>query len=164
MAIRNEIAYKKMFWQLTRIGLLISLVAGAAAGQSPPSRSASSGAKSVSPAVHSIEWEQVPLGDAIGRLKAVSGANVYLDRRVDPTLRVDVKVEDAGVEEIIARLAAASSLGHARLERLYFIGPPQTAERLVALAALRRRDVAALPADWRHSLLARHRIVWPQLT
>ncbi len=153
-----------MFWRLTRIGALISLVAGVALGQSPPPRTASSGAISVPTAVHSVEWEQVLLGDAIGRLKAVSGANVFLDRRVDPTQQVDLKLENAGLEEIVARLAAVRSLGYGRLERLYFIGPPQTAERLVALAALRRRDVAALPADLRRSLLERHRIVWPQLT
>ncbi|MEX2092709.1 MAG: hypothetical protein WD971_08535 [Pirellulales bacterium] len=153
-----------MFWRLTRIGLLISLAAGVAGGQSPPPGTASGGAKTAPTAAHSVQWEQVPLGDAIGRLKGVSGAEVLLDRRVDPTQRVDLKLEDAGVEEIVARLAAACSLGHTRLERLFYIGPPQTAQRLVALAALRRRDVAAVPAELRRSLSERRRIVWPPLT
>lgn len=164
MATRLEIASKKMFWRLTRIGLLISLAAGVAGGQSPPAGTASSGAKSAPTAAHSVQWEQVPLGDAIGRLRGVSGADVLLDRRVDPAQRVDLKLENAGVEEIVARLAAACSLGHTRLERLFYIGPPQTAQRLVALAALRRHDVAAVPAELRRSLSERRRIVWPPLT
>jgi hypothetical protein len=163
-AFGNEIASKRMFWRLTRFGVLISQMAGAAAGQANAPATDSLGAKSVYAAAHSVEWEQLPLGDAIGRLKAVSGVEVFLDRRVDPTQRVDLKLENARTEGIVARLAAARSLGHARLGPLFYIGPPQTAERLVALAALRRRDGAAVPVEFRRSLLERRRIAWPPLT
>lgn len=153
-----------MFWRLTRFVVLISQIAGAAAGQSPPTATDSGGANSLRPATHSVVWEQLPLGDAIGRLKSLSGAVVVLDRRVDPNQRVDLKLENADAEEIVARLATACSLGHTRLAQLTYFGPPQTTQRLVALAALRRRDVAALPVALRRSLMERRRIVWPPLT
>jgi hypothetical protein len=87
-----------------------------------------------------------------------------LDRRVDPSERIDLSLRDAAVEQIIAQLAAACSRGHCQLERLFYIGPPHTADRLLGLAALRRKDVAALPTDQRQSLSVRRRIVWPRLS
>jgi CO/xanthine dehydrogenase Mo-binding subunit len=61
-----------------------------------------------------------------------------------------------------AELADASTLGYTRWEHWFQLGPPKTATRMKTLAALRRKEVAALPADVRESLLERRRIVWPR--
>ena len=151
-----------MVWRLTLLGMLLFAHADIAAGQpsTPPSLHSGGDSRSARVRDHSVHWERVPLGDAVERLKAVSGVSVFLDRRVDPNQRINLSMQHAAAEEIVAQLAAACSLGHCRLERLFYVGPPRTADRLRALAALRRKDVAALAADGRRTTSTRRRIVW----
>jgi type II secretory pathway component GspD/PulD (secretin) len=158
-----QIASKKLLCRLTLAGVLTSLAAGAVQAQSNPSAPAAN-ARVKAAGNYSIEWDQVPLGEALDRLRKVSDADVFVDRRVDPNQRLSLSVANASVEEIVARLAATCDLGECRLGELHYIGPTPVATRLVSLAAERRRAIAALPAESRKALLARRRIVWPRLT
>ena len=154
-----------MPWQLTRIAVLISLLAEVAAGQplSPPDQ-AGERPPSRHATAHSVHWVELPLGAAIERLESSAGADLFLDRRVDPNRKVSLSLTNASAEEIVAALASACDLGFARFRRLYYLGPPRIAARLTTLAAMRRQEVAALPTKQRQSLLERRRIVWPRLT
>jgi hypothetical protein len=158
-----EKSSEKMFCRLTVFWLLISLGGGMAAAQNRPTgrKPAKSPARS---AIYSVHWQRLPLGSAVERLRAISQVELFIDRRVDPGQRIDLELSDAPVDEIVAQLALASSLGNARIGRLYYLGPQQSAKRLAALVALRRRDVNSLPPEARASLLERRRIAWPQLT
>ena len=154
-----------MVWQLTRIGLLISLAAAATADNLSAQNSLPSGGRPpVRGDTYSVHWEQLPLGLARARLKAMAGTTVFLDRRVDPNQPIDLSLSNATADEIVARVANACSLGVARLESLLYLGPPQAAERLRGLAAMRRKDVASLADDERRSLSERRRIAWPRLS
>ena len=159
----TEIASKKMFCRLTQLGALISLIAATSASQSPATNNAKPGSTS-SATTHSVEWRDLPLGAAIHRLQSVTGVELFVDRRVDPNRRIDLVVSNATIDQIVAELSAKYSLGWTRLERILYVGPPQTADRLSALAAIRRRDENALPPGARQSLMDRRRIVWPRLT
>lgn len=154
-----------MLRQLTRCAVLVWLFAEATLGQSPPppekARQQSLPRRATS---HSVQWVHVPLGQAIERLRSAAGVEMFLDRRVDPNLPINLSLSDASSEEIVARLAIACELGFARCEQLFYLGPPQTAARLKALATMRRKDVSRLPTKERQSLLKRQRIVWPRLT
>jgi hypothetical protein len=154
-----------MSWQLTRIAVLISLLAQTALGQPlPPPEKVSKTLRSDRATTHSIHWVQLPLGEAIARLESTAGAELFLDRRVDPNRPVDLSLADASTDEIVAALANVCGLGYARCGQLYYLGPTHVAARINTLAAMRRRDVAALSAKQRQSLLERRRIVWPRLT
>ncbi len=159
-----EIATKKMVWQLTLFSLLISSFAIHAQSQSARSTAPESGSKPIGVAVYSIHWQHLPVAAAASRLEELTGAIVMLDRRVDPTQRVDLELEDLSTVEIIAQLAANCALGDTRFERLYYIGPRPVADRLAALATLRRREVASMLAPLRKTLMARRQIGWPALT
>jgi hypothetical protein len=151
-----------MFCRLTQIGALISLVAATSAAQSPVTKNVpATPARTIN---HSVEWQELPLKAAIKRLESGTGAEIFVDRRVDPNRRLDLTVAYASVDQIIAELAAKCSLGWARVDRLFYVGPQQTADRLTALAAIRRRDVNELSPEARLSLMDRRRIVWPRLT
>ena len=164
-SIGSRFAAKNMRCPLTNLAVVFSLLVEAAFGQSTEKISPA-GEKSLSrrATTHSVQWEQLPLGAAIKRLNTLSGNRLLLDRRVDPNQLVNLSLPHATVEEIVAELANACTLGYTRWEHLFYLGPPQTAAHLKALAAQHRKDVAALPADQRQSLLERRRIVWPRLT
>jgi hypothetical protein len=153
-----------MFCRLTLIGLMICLAASLAHGQTKPKSPLARGRNAAHAAVLSVDWNRLPFGDAVARLRSVATVDVFVDRRVDPDQPVDLSLENARVDEIIARLATSQELGHARLGTLNYIGPATVSDRLVALAALRRREVAQLPQDKKTSLTERRRIVWPTLT
>jgi hypothetical protein len=152
-----------MFCRLTLVWLLISLATTPIAAQPAATNRAVDGVSARGAAV-SVEWRELPLSDAIRRLKSVETVELLLDRRVDPNQRISLEVAHAQADEIIARIAEVCSLGHARIGQLFYLGPRQTAERLTALARARRREVNKLPADARQSLSERRRIAWPQLT
>ena len=145
--------------------VLISFLVGAATAGSFAQPSLDSGSsRPARAATHSVHWEQLTLGDAVERLKAVSGAAIVLDRRVDPDERINLSLRDASVDDVIARLSAVCSLGHIRIETLFYMGPREVAERLPTLAIERRREIFQLPADQRRGLVERRRIVWPRLS
>lgn len=154
---------EKMFCWLTVFWLLISLAGSAAVGQSPTGHRAPTDAAARF-ATYSVHWQRLPLKDAVERLQTVSGANVLVDRRVDPSVRIELEVSDASVDAIVKQLATASSVGYARIGPLFYLGPEHSAERLASLVARRRRDVNSLSPEARTTLLERRRIAWPQLT
>jgi len=149
-----------MFCRLTLLVLLISLPAGALVGQSTRSRTP----RAAAGATHSVRWEQLPLADAVDRLNEISLSDVLIDRRVDPNQLVTLTLSNATVDEVAAELAAACSLGVARLGHVIYLGPKQTADGLAALVALRRKEIAALPDGIRRAFTERRKIVWPRLT
>jgi hypothetical protein len=151
-----------MFCRLTLVCLLISLSTSPLAAQSTATNRASDG-DSARGVAFSVEWRELPLADALRRMESLEAVELFLDRRVDPNQRISLAVAHARADEIVARLAGACGLGYAPFGQLFYVGPRQTAERLTALAAARRREVNKLPPDARKSLLARRRIAWPQL-
>jgi hypothetical protein len=114
---------------------------------------------------HSIHWEGIPLRDAVTRLNAVSeSVVVFLDRRADPSERIDLTLQSASVRRVVDELGAKCSLGVSQWDELIYLGPQERADQLATLAAIRRQEVAGLAADVRRSLSKRKRINWPRLT
>src|SRR2546423_9914699 len=88
--------------------------------------------KPATPRSASIHWQRVPLRDAIGRLHTLFDETVFVDRRVDPGLRVSLDIEAASAEEVVVAIAAAQQLSEARLGKLTYLGPRGIAEQLPA--------------------------------
>jgi hypothetical protein len=149
-----------MFCRLTLLALLISLPASALVGQSTRPRTQ----RAAVDATHSVRWEQLPLADAVDRLNEISLGDVLLDRRANPNQLVTLALNNATADEVAAELAAACSLGVAKLGHVIYLGPKQATDGLVALVALRRKEIAALPEGVRRGFTERRKIVWPRLT
>jgi hypothetical protein len=144
---------EKMFCWLTLWAALILLGAGVGAAQERPAIGK-----------FSVRWQNLPLGEAVARLRQVTGTAIFIDRRVDPDQRVTFSASNASVENVLSNLASSTRLGHARLGRLYYLGPQVTADGLAALAAKRRNEIATLAPPLKNSLLGRRRLIWPRLT
>lgn len=110
-----------------------------------------------------IHWQRVPLREAIGRLREFSGDTVFVDRRIDPTMRVSLDIVAGSAEEVVAALANGKDLGVARLGSVVYLGPSASAEQLRALAAARSQDAIRLPAGVRRAITERRPINWDRL-
>ena len=111
-----------------------------------------------------IHWDRVPLRDALPRLAEVFEEPVFVDRRVDPNRRLSLNVKAASLDDVLAAIAAESSLGVSRLGALAYLGPRPAAEQLRTVATLRRDEAARLTAGRRAGLLRQEPINWPRLT
>jgi hypothetical protein len=127
-------------------------------------RIATGGSAKASQRTATIHWQRVPLRDALGRLHALFDDTVFVDRRVDPNMRVSLDIEADSAEEVVAGIAAASDLGVARLGPLVYLGPSGAAEQLRAISAARSQEVGRLPADLRASLTRKQPIGWARLS
>lgn len=112
----------------------------------------------------SIHWQDLPLRDAISRLKDLFSETVFVDRRIDPGLRVNLDIEATSAEEVIRAIAADRELGVGRLGAIVYLGPIAEAEQLRGLAAARATEVARLPADLRSALTSKQSRSWPRLS
>ena len=150
--VRRKIVREKMFCRLTSLALLFSCLIGVGWAQlrGPVNQ-------------FSVEWQNLPLADAIDRIKAVTHVPIFVDCRVDKNCRIHFTATNASVDDVLANLASSASLGVVRIGPLYYLGPRDTAERLSSLAAERRREVAVLTADMRGLLTERRRLLWPRL-
>ncbi|MGD9632773.1 MAG: hypothetical protein AB7G28_10595 [Pirellulales bacterium] len=151
--MNRNFLHEKMFCQLTLLALLF--LAGSAATR---------GQDRAPVGVFSVGWQNLPLANALDRLRAVTEADVFLDRRVDPSQKVQLTAANASIDEVLSSLAASIGLGYARIGRLHYVGPVETATRLPKLVAEQRRDMATLDVELRRSLLGQRRLAWPRLT
>jgi type II secretory pathway component GspD/PulD (secretin) len=161
-------AQQKWMWGLVvlSVWLTCDVAAAQSDGAKPrlsldPSRSPRRQAPRQTATIH---WQSVPLRDAIARLKPLFDETVFVDRRVDPTLRVTLDIEATSAEQVMNALAAAQDLGVARLGKLIYLGPSAAASQLPAIAALRGKEAARLPLEMRTSLAGRKRFSWPRLS
>jgi hypothetical protein len=111
-----------------------------------------------------IHWQRVPLRDAIGRLRALFDDTVFVDRRIDPSMRVTLDIEAASAEEVVAAVAAGKKLGVARLGSLVYLGPASAANQLRSVSAAHSKEVARLPAEVRKSIIKKEPTTWPRLS
>ncbi|MEX0938426.1 MAG: hypothetical protein WDZ59_11250 [Pirellulales bacterium] len=106
----------------------------------------------------SIEWEGRPLREGLSRLAdsiAPPARLAYmLDRRVDPSRPLSLKIAQVPLREALEQVAAALDLEVAMLGALVYIGPPPAARRLRTLAALRKAEANELPPASRQTMLA----------
>lgn len=110
-----------------------------------------------------IHWQGVPLGEAIGRLKPLFAETVFVDRRVDPELRVTLDIEASSAEQVVAAVAAEQGLGVARFGKVIYLGPATSAAQLKSVSAARAKAVSLLPTALRTSFASRRTLDWPRL-
>src|SRR5436190_5410430 len=127
------------------------------------SRIATGAPAKISRRTATIHWQRVPLRDALARLQALFVDTVFVDRRIDPSMRVSLDIEAGSAEEVVAGIAAGRELRVARLGPLVYLGPNGAADQLRAISAARSQEVGRLPTELRASLTQKHPTDWPRL-
>lgn len=111
-----------------------------------------------------IHWQHVPLRDALHRLEDLFNQTVFLDRRVNPNLRVSLDIEASNLDQAIDSITHSLDLTFVRLGPLVYIGPPQLTARLSDVAARRSAEVTPLPRSQKDTLQRKRRVTWLRLT
>jgi hypothetical protein len=110
-----------------------------------------------------VTWSGMPLRNGLRSLSAANHVAVVLDRRVDPEQELELAVRDQSLRACFEQIAADRRLAVGWLGPVAYFGPRETVERLRTVAALRRRDVAALPATARKAWVRARAWKWADL-
>jgi len=91
-------------------------------------------------------WGNVPLRQALRDLERSERVAIWLDRRVDPGLPLELAGEGKPLGDVLGRIAQAHGLGVSLFEPVVYLGPAEAAARLRTVAQLRREELRRLPA------------------
>ena len=111
-------------------------------------------------------WHDTPLGDALRRLGASQSVAVFIDRRVDPSVKVSIDIHDVSLREAFRQIARQQhqKLGIGFCGPVVYIGPPLTTARLATLAERNNERAAKLPMETRKRMLSKRELEWPRLS
>lgn len=102
-------------------------------------------------AVHAT-WRTTPVASIAERIGAITGVPVVIDRRIDPTRRIDLDGGGRPLEIVLGEFAEAAGGEVASLSRSFRIVPKGLARRVTDADAARPSRLAPLPSAARNSL------------
>lgn len=102
-------------------------------------------------AVHAT-WRATSVASIAERIGGITGVPVIIDRRIDPTKRIDLDGGGRSLEAVLAELAEAAGGEVASLRRSRRIVPKGLAGRVADADAARASRLAPLPSAVRESL------------
>lgn len=105
-----------------------------------------------------IVWRDVTLRDAIDRLSSTTKIDVWLDRGVDPTRSITLRIENTSSESAFARLAEAVDATAGLADEIVYVGP---ADRLSRLQ--RAHDLRDASRSLQRTLKRRAALRWSRL-
>ena len=113
----------------------------------------------------SITWASRPLRDGLHNLSTHPDIRVamFLDRRIDPDLRVDLSVKNLPLEEALRQLAKSARMGVCMIGPVAYFGPEQTSSRLPTRTATLDEAVSKLDPASRRTLGAVRAWQWDEL-
>ena len=108
----------------------------------------------------SISWQAAPLRDRIGQLARQQGISVFLDRRIDPRMPINLTASNVTMEQLLLQLCDQQELGFCRLGDTFYVGPKLAAQWLLIssqTASKTKRKTSTV-------LLKKSASAWPDLT
>lgn len=105
----------------------------------------------------------LPLREALYALGHEQGVGVLLDRRIDPTRKLDITVRQAALSQLLQQIAKEQRIGMSRLDAVCYFGPPTVAARLRTLAELRREEIRGRSATLAAKFSRQRAMRWPDL-
>lgn len=109
-------------------------------------------------------WQNLPLREALDALARTHHVAIFLDRRVDPGLRVTYSSHNGALVPSLSSALGRHRLGVGTVGSLLYVGPARSAAMIGTAAELANDQVRSLPASKRRGLLTRQTTFWPQLT
>lgn len=110
-----------------------------------------------------IFWNDVPLRDAFNNLSSTQGVPIFLDRRVDPGLRITFKTDSLAVGEILYQVAEIAGCGVAWLGNVAYVGPAGEIATLDVLRDKLIQDCQKLPGSKKRLFLEASTFRMPRL-
>ena len=110
-----------------------------------------------------VDWSGVPLRQALAGVSRSNGLPLVIDRRVDPTLSVELVARNLPVERLLLRLGNEHNFATSVVGPVVYVGPHRSAESIRTLVALAKEQVQPLPAKTRTALLSPKAMKWDDL-
>lgn len=111
-----------------------------------------------------MQWEDVPLADALDRLANTQEIAFFLDRRIDPDQLISLSANAIPLEMVVRTLAQKAGGGSCHVGSVVYIGPADTARNLATVAAV-QDDFARQARDpVLRDLISSETLAWPELT
>lgn len=111
----------------------------------------------------SITWSGISLRRALTRLAQVQRVAILLDRRLDPSQKIEFSVQDTPLEDSLQRLAAQIHAAPALVGPVFYLSPRGTSANLSDVAARRREEADRLPSPVARRFTAKRPWHWPML-
>ncbi|MDR3108220.1 MAG: hypothetical protein LBU65_00840 [Planctomycetaceae bacterium] len=112
----------------------------------------------------SVQWAEVPLRQGVMRLAEVYDFGVWLDRRVDSSITIQIEASQELLGEFVKRLAAENNLDVTIHESIIYIGLPKSVTKLQQLLQYQRQQAKQLPDAMLKKLVNREATKYPILT
>lgn len=93
-----------------------------------------------------VEWSGVPLRQGAEDLARAHRTAVFLDRRLDPGRRIDLRLRAVPLATAWREIAQRAGAGVTALGPLVYLGPAERASQLRTLVALANEQLGRLPA------------------
>jgi hypothetical protein len=104
-----------------------------------------------------VMWNGQPLRDTLEAFASHHHIGFLLDRRVDPGTPLTLDLKQATPRDVFEQAAAQCGLGFCELPTVAYLGPPDAAELLQLLVALRSEQLSQqLPKAKRDAMLSPH--------
>lgn len=113
--------------------------------------------------VINFERSERPLREGLASLSQAYGVAMLIDRRIDPDQPIKVSVHGQSLEEALRTLAHDAKSEIALLGSVVYFGPPEAAQIVATLAALRKQDAGYRGADAKIPLLRSAAMQWNEL-
>ena len=110
-----------------------------------------------------IFWNDVPLREALNNLSKTQEVPVFLDRRVDPGLRITFKTDSLAVGEILYQVAEIAGCSVAWLGGVAYVGPVNEIAALEVLRDKLIQDCQKLPGSKKRLFLEASPLRIPRL-
>ncbi|MCL6504787.1 MAG: hypothetical protein K6T86_19080 [Pirellulales bacterium] len=111
----------------------------------------------------SAAWAGTPLREATRSLSAAQRVSVLVDRRIDPTQPLELRLNEVPLAEALGRMAAAADCGYTQFGPVAYIGPSSVAARLRTLSAVVEEAFAHAPGTVRRLAGQKASLSWPDL-
>lgn len=111
----------------------------------------------------SVHWNDVSLRDAVERLRQSQRLCVWLDRRIDPTIEIDLSANNESLASVVEQLATRAGGAYVAIGEIVYIGTPKSARDARTVLELCRREVLRLNAARRRSVQRRSHLDIPRL-
>ena len=108
-------------------------------------------------------WAGKPLRQAIESLSRARKVAILIDRRVDPSQKLDISLKNVPLGSALQTIAQRRGLGVSRLGSVVYLGPPLAAEHLGAIAAMLEKDIRYLPLAVRRKYHQTQGLAWEDL-
>jgi hypothetical protein len=109
-------------------------------------------------------WQGQQLGEVLDRIASTLDMPLWLDRRVDPSQKVNAQFVDVPLREALRVLGARHDLGFTEVDGVLYVGPIKTARGLGTLVRRNRAALAEVPDAQRAVWLKTEAWSWPRLS